>query len=113
MGATSRRKGARGEREAAAELRRLLGTDARRGCQFRGTPDSPDVVTDLAGVHVEVKRAEHLRLYPSLEQAIRDAGERVPVVLHRMNNRPWVAIVRLADLPRLAEQVFLTIAENN
>jgi hypothetical protein len=36
-----------------------------------------------------------------LEQAIADAGDHIPVVLHRANKRPWVAIVRLDDLPRL------------
>jgi hypothetical protein len=48
-----------------------------------------------------------------LEQAIGDVGENIPVVLHRSNNRPWVAIVRLDDLPRLAVQLYLTLAENH
>lgn len=56
---------------------------------------------------------EIARLYPALEQAIGDVGENIPVVLHRSNNRPWVAIVRLDDLPRLAVQLYLTLAENH
>jgi hypothetical protein len=52
------------------------------------------------------------RLYEALEQAIADAGEKVPVVAHRQNHKPWVVIARLEDLPRLAMQIYLTMAEN-
>ena len=45
----SKRKGKAGELEAAAELRRVLGVEARRGVQHAGGPDSPDVV-GLPGV---------------------------------------------------------------
>lgn len=54
MRVNSRAKGARGEREAAKFLRGL-GFEARRGQQFSGSKDSPDVVTNLAGVHIENK----------------------------------------------------------
>ena len=112
MGAKSRRKGVRGELEAAAELRRLFGVDARRGRQFRGTDESPDVQVDIPEMHFEVKRTEALRLYEALAQAAKDAGDNVPVVLHRANRKPWVAIVPLDDLPRLAVQLYLTLAAN-
>ena len=111
MGLRSRNKGKRGEREAAAEIRRLLRTEARRGRQFCGSDESPDVVADIENVHLEVKRAETLRLYDALDQAIADGGGRIPVVLHRANHRPWVAIVRLDDLPQLAVTVYLTLAK--
>ena len=74
MGRMSRNKGKRGEREAAAEIRRLFRTDANRGCQFAGGQDSPDIRTSIARVHFEVKRAETLRLYAALEQAISGRG---------------------------------------
>jgi len=112
MGAKSRRKGCRGEREAAAEIARLFRVEARRGRQYCGDPEAPDIRAAIARVHFEVKRCEALRLYAALEQAIRDAGENIPVVLHRSNHRPWVAIARLEDLPRLAVQLYLTLAEN-
>jgi len=112
MGAKSRRKGKVGELEAAAELRRLFGTEARRGRQFQGTDESPDLLVDIPKVHFEVKRVEALRLYDALGQAITDAGDSVPVVLYRANRRPWVTIVRLDDLPRLAVQLYLTLAAN-
>ena len=110
MGAKSRRKGKRGELEAAAEIRRIFRTEARRGRQYQGTDESTDVLADIPGVHFEVKRRETFSLYGALEQAIEEAGDQVPVVLHRMNRRPWVAVVRLDDLPRLAVQLYLTLA---
>ena len=112
MGARSRRKGKRGEIEAAAEIRRLFRVEAHRGRQYQGSDESPDVKAEIHGVHFEVKRVEALRLYEALAQAIRDAGENIPVVLHRANGRPWVAIVRLEDLPKLAVELYLTLAEN-
>jgi len=110
MGLLSRNKGKRGEREAAAEVARLLRVEARRGVQFKGTDDSPDIQTSLQGVHFEVKRAERLRLYDALTQAILESGGKLPVVLHRKNNEEWVAVVRLDDLPELATKVYLTLA---
>jgi hypothetical protein len=111
MGAKSRRKGKRGELEAAAEIRRLFGVEARRGRQYCGSDQSPDVVTGIEGLHLEIKRAETLRLYDALEQAAADADGKIPTVLHRANGRPWVAIVRLDDLPQLAVQLYLTLAQ--
>ena len=69
MGKASRDKGKRGEREVA-EFLRDHGIPARRGVQYAGGADSPDVI-GFEGVHIEVKRTEALRLYPALEQALR------------------------------------------
>ena len=80
-----------------AELLRSHGFAARRGIQFAGGPDSPDVV-GLPGVHVEVKRTESLRLYPALEQAMQDRREGdVASVWHRQNGRAWVVILPVED----------------
>lgn len=97
MGAMSRRKGANAEREVA-ELLRSHGFAARRGQQFSGSPDSPDVVHDIEGVHIEVKRTERFNLYAAMEQARQDAraGD-IPVVFHRQNGRPWVACLPAED----------------
>jgi len=97
-GSMSKNKGKTGERELANELTRVLGVEARRGVQFQGGPGSPDVVADLPGIHIECKRTERFRLYEALEQAIEDAGGNIPVVFHRQNRRPWVAVIRLDDL---------------
>lgn len=106
----SKRKGASGERELAKELTRLFGVEASRGVQYQGTPDSPDVV-GLPGIHIECKRAEAIRLYKAVDQAVADAGENIPVVCHRTSRHPWLATVRLEDLPALATQLYLVLAE--
>jgi len=106
MGSMSKNKGKRGELECAAELRRLFGVDARRGQQFHGGSDSPDAVADIPGVHIEVKRTERLSLYPAMRQAVRDAGaDKVPIVFHRQNHEDWLVIIRLNDLPELADRL--------
>lgn len=101
----SRAKGARGEREAAAAWVDAVGGTARRGQQFAGGTDSPDVVTSFPDIHLEVKRTERGNPYVWMEQAVRDAGGRCPVVLHKRNNQPWLLIVRLSDAQRLAAQI--------
>ena len=103
MGQFSRDKGKKGERELAKELSRALGVKARRGVQFQGSPDSPDVITDIPEIHIECKRTERFRLYESLDQAINDAGvNKIPIVCHRQNLQPWVVVLRLDDLKQLS-----------
>ena len=106
MGAMSRRKGAAAEREVA-ELLRSFGFQARRGQQFSGSPDSPDVKHDIPGIHIECKRTERFSLYPAMEQAKgdRNAGD-VPVVFHRQNGRPWVVCMEAADFLAIMRLVF-------
>lgn len=98
MSATERNKGKRGEREIA----RLLtdhGHPARRGVQYSGGPDSPDVICESLPFHFEVKRTERLRLHKAMQQAIDDAKPgSVPVVAYRRNGGEWMAILRLTDL---------------
>lgn len=97
MGKLSRDKGKRGEREVAAILRDHKYPGARRGVQYTGGPDSPDVV-GLPGFHIEVKRVETFQLYPSLAQSRKDShkGE-VPIVVHRRNGHPWVVVMEFED----------------
>jgi Holliday junction resolvase len=110
VGKRSRDKGKRGEREFAAEMRRMGFACARRGVQYAGGADSPDVV-GIPGCHIEVKRAEALNVYAALDQAMRDADPgSAPIVAHRRNGRPWVVIVRLEDFGRAAQ---LWVAEIN
>lgn len=100
----SRNKGKVGEREAAELLRNHGFDDARRGMQFRGGPDSPDVV-GLPGHHVEVKRCESLSVYVAMDQANKDRREgEIPLILHRRNNRTWLAIVPATDYLRLVRR---------
>ncbi|HOX59387.1 MAG TPA: hypothetical protein P5205_19655 [Candidatus Paceibacterota bacterium] len=86
----SRAKGVRGERQWRDELR-ANGYAARRGQQFSGSPDSPDVICDgLPWAHFEVKLAERLDIYAAMDQARRDCGGRAAFVAHRRNFWPWL-----------------------
>jgi len=112
-GAMSRRKGKSGELEASKELTRLLGVQCRRGVQYQGGPDSPDVC-GISGLHFEVKRTEKFNAYAALEQAKSDAPEgSVPVVLHRRNGRKWLLIAELDDVPELSSKLYLIQASES
>ena len=106
----ARAKGARGERELAQFLK-THGINARRGQQFSGSPDSPDVVTSLdEHLHFECKRTESLSVYKAFSQAKDDAGLfKTPIVAHKRNGKEWLAVLSLTDLltilgyPRIPE----------
>jgi hypothetical protein len=111
----SREKGKRGERQWRDELR-ANGYCARRGQQFAGSAESPDVVCDeLPWIHFEVKAVERLNVQDAMDQSRRDCGAgvssqyfretaaeirdaltptpqmaKVPVVAHRRNFREWL-----------------------
>lgn len=96
----SREKGKRGEREVASILSQY-GYDARRGVQYKGSPDSPDVI-GLPHIHIEVKRTEAFRLMDSYEQSFRDADEgEMPVVIHKRNREPWFVTMTLENWMKL------------
>jgi Holliday junction resolvase len=94
----SRSKGARGERQWRDFLREH-GFNAKRGQQFAGGPDSPDVICEEMGskLHPEVKRVERLNIETAMRQAIKDAEEKVPYVAHRRNNCEWLVTMRASD----------------
>lgn len=109
----SRAKGAREERGAASEIREY-GFQARRGQQFRGGSDSPDVITDLP-IHLEVKAREqmsHSQLYEWLDQCRDESDGKMPVLITKRNRCDRLATLRsidlwtifqFTDLPALAE----------
>ena len=98
MTINSRAKGVRGELEWAKWLRDNLGvSDARRGQQFSGGVDSPDVI-GVEGTHVEVKRVEKLNLSHAMTQAVRDSGDNLPYVAHRKNGEEWMITIQARDL---------------
>lgn len=93
----SRSKGKRGELELSKMLR-AYGFDCRRGQQFKGGGDSPDVV-GLPGIHIECKRVEHLNIETAMEQSRVDSkgtGD-VPVVMHRRNHEGWKVTMDLDE----------------
>lgn len=103
MSKFSREKGKRGERELA-RLFKACGIEAKRGVQYQGGTDSPDVQTAVDWLHVECKRSEALNIYAALEQAAADAGIRLPVVFHKRNGKPWVAVLRAEELLALIRE---------
>ena len=105
MSRMSRNKGKRGERDAAAELNRLFGLEARRAQQYCGEAGDADLI-GVEGIHVEVKRVERFHMHPALEQADNDKkpGD-VPLVLTRQNLKSWVACCYLNDLPKIMDHL--------
>ena len=104
MGGMSRTKGKVGEREVAALLK-SHGIEARRGQQYAGGGDSPDVVHSLTGIHIEVKRTERFALDPAMNQAQADMNEgEIPTVWHRSSGNEWVVVIHAEDFIALAKK---------
>ncbi len=105
MGKMSKDKGKRGELEVVALLHKY-GFEARRGQQFRGGGDSPDVIHNMRGLSVEVKLRETLSLYPALEKAAEDSVTETPVVFHRRNRKPWIVAMYAEDFLDLMKELY-------
>ncbi len=109
MGLKSREKGKRGEREAARFLSNLLGIALRRGQQFQGSPDSPDVFgLQKYGLYLEVKRDEVTipkRIYQAIKQATDDSGNDTPFLMARRNREDWVIIIRAQDIREFCKKI--------
>ena len=99
----SRQKGKRGELECVHWLRDN-GFTARRGQQFKGTADSPDVIAGIP-FHIEVKLREALNLYKAMEQAVKESPK-VPVIYHRKNRTEPLITMRAADWIELVKAVY-------
>ena len=89
----SKQKGKVGERELAEYLRTKGFASARRGQQFKGTNDSPDVVCQELPYHIECKRVEKLNLRQAVSQVAKDSGGTPWVVFHRWNHGDWLVTV--------------------
>lgn len=100
-GKRSQRKGADGERELAAILREYGYPIKRGGSMSFG--DVPDLV-GLPGIHIEVKRAEQVRLSEWMAQALRDSKrfrDGIPAVFHRRSHEAWHVTMSLSDFMTL------------
>lgn len=97
----SRRKGCVGERQWRDVLRGF-GYEARRGQQYSGSPDSPDVVCDSLPFHWEVKRVQNLNIEKALQQAVNDRRtSNFPAVAHRKNGDQWKVTMYAKDFFQL------------
>ncbi len=93
----SNAKGKRGEREWRDVLI-ANGYEARRGQQYAGGTDSPDVICPgLGRFHFEVKHVENLAVHKAVEQAAADSGHAIPVVAHRKNRTGWLVTMRAEE----------------
>jgi len=109
----SRSKGKRGELEAAKVWSELFGVEMRRSQQFCGRSDESDDIIGQPGVSFEVKRVARINVQRVVARAVDDAAaNRVPVVLHRGDNQPWLVSLQLSDLPQLVATLFQTLADN-
>ena len=105
----AKNKGASGERQVRDVLNsyKLPSGEpvvAKRGCQHSGGTDSPDVEHNIPNLHLEVKRTEKMnpaKARDALNQAKKDSGENLPVVVWRSNRTDWVAMLTFADLLNL------------
>ena len=85
------------------DLLREHGFTARRGQQYAGGVDSPDVVCDelTDDFHFEVKFTERFNLRDSVEQANRDAQGKVAVVAHKRSHSPWLVTLSADEFLKL------------
>lgn len=102
MGARESRKGKVGERELSSWFRDR-GYHARRGQQYEGSSDSPDVVVvELPWMHIECKRVEKLNLGKAMDKAVAEAEpHQTPIVFHRKNGKPWLVTLPADDFLEL------------
>ena len=98
-GRASRAKGVRGELEVAA-IFRAAGFDCDRVPNSGGLRIKGDLYGNVP-VHVEVKRAERMRLPEWLAQAALEANGRCPVVAFRQSGGQWYAALPLTNLVEL------------
>ena len=110
----SKQKGKRGELECANMLRKLGFPEVRRTVQYNGKEGGS--LADLIGVdgvHIEVKRNEHLNIYEAIEQAQRDSKDNeTPIVFHRKNNKPWLVTMAIEDWAKREQCYIKTEAAN-
>lgn len=93
----SREKGKRFER-ALAKAFREQGYEARRTQQYCGATEESSDVIGLPYIHVEAKHyAKTAFSYDWMEQAKRDAKDKIPAVFHKTDNHEILVTMALDD----------------
>ena len=95
----TRRKGTTYERTVAHRLAEVW-PGAKRGFQFRGGDEAPDVIG--TPYHIEAKHRRNVSIQAAMQQAIADSNGRVPVVVSRDNHGEDLVTMRLNDWLELA-----------
>lgn len=109
----SLKKGKRGERSFRDKLREH-GFAAERGRQYKGSPDSPDVICPNLPIHWEVKHVQRLDLYQAIRKAEHDAGisgVNTPVVAHRRNRSQWYVTISADDFLNIVRRSDIVITK--
>jgi len=101
MPINSKRKGARGEREAAALLRSLGYPECKRSAQaaaIRPLPFSADLLQCIRNVRIEVKFGYEFDLHTkAIKDWVAKIKEETPqgevwLILYKRTRKPWIAI---------------------
>lgn len=101
MPINSKIKGKQGEAEFVHFLKKHFQCEARRGLQYSGSPDSPDVVSTLP-FYFEVKRREFLNVFETMAKTVEDANgsNKTPIIAWRKNREDWLLIIRAEDFAK-------------
>ncbi len=99
----SRQKGKRGELELAHVLLDH-GLLARRGQQYSGIGGDDVVVEGYEHWHIECKLVEALNVHKAMEQAVRDAKGRTPILAHRKNRTGWLVTMPIVEWLELVKK---------
>ena len=93
----SKQKGARFERLLASKFREY-GYEARRTQQYCGATEESSDVIGLPYIHVEAKHYKNKAFdYDWIDQAKRDAKEKIPAVFHKTDNHEILVTMTLED----------------
>ena len=107
MGRMQRNKGKRGELMHRDVLRHFGFTDAERGQQRHGGPDSPDVRNGIPKTHPEVKYYKSHAALRHMEQATDEKPDgSIPYVVLRENGMALldeVWLIRASDIEAFVE----------
>lgn len=110
---SARNKGARGERELAGELAKIVGTARRTGLMQSQTDAPESDVEWLDGLVVESKRCQRVeidRWANQNERKARGLGG-LSLVCWRRNREPWRVALRLEDLPAISRLIVEALNE--
>ena len=111
MPINSKAKGKRNELAWVHLLKAAGYPSARRGQQFKGTEDSPDIICpELDMIHFECKSGSRIDIWKTLKQAHNDkAQEELAVVAAHKDREPWIVCMTAEDWFKIINKAFLAL----